>query len=98
MFARVTVIQASPDLVDEGIRQVKEEILPGFQALPGFKGGYFLVNRRRGKVMGVILWETEEAMLASGAEADRLRERGVMTAAAIDPPMVELFEVAATAS
>ena len=53
MFARVTVIQASPDLVDEGIRQVREEILPGFQELPGFKAGYFLVNRRRGKVNGL---------------------------------------------
>ena len=44
--------------------------------MDGFSHGYFLVDRTSGKGMSITVWESEEAMVASQANADRLRKQG----------------------
>jgi heme-degrading monooxygenase HmoA len=94
MFARVTTLQGSPDKVDEGIRHVREETLPAAKGLRGFKGMYMLLDRKTGNSLGITLWETEAELQASTEAANRLRAQVTQTAAATQPPKVDIYEVA----
>jgi heme-degrading monooxygenase HmoA len=73
MFARVTLTQGPPDRVDDGIRDLRERILPAAKQMEGYQGILVLVDRSTGQAMGITLWETEEARRASEEAADRLR-------------------------
>lgn len=95
MFARVTTIEGSPERIDESIRLFKETVVPGASKIKGFKGSYFLVDRKTGKQMGVALWDTEADLNASVKAADQLRAGVSEAAAATNPPAVEIYEVAA---
>ena len=64
MFARVFSIQTAPDQLEQGIQRLQEST-PAVQALGGFRGGYFLVDRQSGNAMTITLWESEEAIHAS---------------------------------
>jgi heme-degrading monooxygenase HmoA len=92
MFARVTAIEGSPKRIDESIRLFKETVVPGASKIKGFKGSYFLVDRKSGKQMGVALWETEDDLNASAVAANRLRAPFVQTPT--QPAKVEIYEVA----
>lgn len=95
MFARVSIIQGKPEKVEDGIRHLREETIPAVKQQEGFKSIYFLVNRQSGKFMAISLWETEQALQASNAAADRVRARAAQTIDATAPPQVEMYEVAA---
>jgi heme-degrading monooxygenase HmoA len=73
MFARVTITQGPPDRVEDGIRDVRERILPAAKQMEGYQGILLLVDRSTGKAMGITLWETEEARKASEEAADSMR-------------------------
>ncbi len=73
MYARVSTIQASPDRIDEAARAYQEQAVPFVRQLSGFKGAYWLANRQTGRVLGVALWESEEAMRASEVEIEPRR-------------------------
>ncbi len=94
MWARVSHIKGSPDRVESGIRNFKEAVIPAGREMAGFKGGYLLVERESGRFMGITLWETEEALRKSVEAANRLRAQAAETAAASEPPIVEVYEVA----
>ncbi len=61
------------DKIDEGLRQVREQVLPRAKQLDGFKGLIALGDRQRGKTFRITFWESEEAMRASEEEANRVR-------------------------
>jgi hypothetical protein len=44
MFARVSTIQGKPELVAEGIRNFREQIMPAVKKMAGFKGAYLLAE------------------------------------------------------
>ncbi|MDP9478473.1 MAG: hypothetical protein M3R38_22795, partial [Actinomycetota bacterium] len=73
MYARVNTFEGPSERVDEAIRTVREQVLPQLQRQGGFKGLTGMVEPQAGKVIGVTLWESEEALSASEQEADRLR-------------------------
>lgn len=75
MFARVTRYEGSPDRIDEAARFVQEQLLPAARQMRGFKGGYWVVDRRTGRGFSMTLWESEEAMQATEAGADQLRSQ-----------------------
>jgi heme-degrading monooxygenase HmoA len=70
IFARISTLEGSPDQVDEGLRHVREQVLPLMQQQDGFKGFIALSDRQSGKVIGVSLWESEQAMRASEEAGD----------------------------
>jgi heme-degrading monooxygenase HmoA len=74
MFARVSTYQGDPGRIDEGLDNLRENIVPRAQQMDGFKGIYFLHDRESGKALSITLWESEEAMHASEEAANRLRE------------------------
>ncbi len=97
MHARVSIFEGSPDEIDEGLRQAREQVLPRARQMDGFKGLIALGDRQSGKTLGITLWESEEDMRASEEAANRLREEsaeaGGGTVAGVERYEVGLFEV-----
>jgi heme-degrading monooxygenase HmoA len=79
VFARATTLHGSADNVDVGIQQY-EEALSRFREIPGNQGAFLLIDRRAGKGIGVTLWESEQAMTDSRAQADQLRQQAAQQA------------------
>ncbi len=97
MHARVSLLEGPPELIDEGLRQAREVVLPWGRLMEGFGGMIALVDRHSGKTLGITFWESEEAMRASEEAANRLREgsaeAGGDTIAGVERYEVGLFEV-----
>jgi heme-degrading monooxygenase HmoA len=97
MHARVTTMEGTSERLDEGLREIREDVLPQLQQQDGFKGFVVFDNRQNGKLIGFSLWESEQAMRASEEVADRTRREsaGVMddTIAGVERYEVALFEV-----
>jgi heme-degrading monooxygenase HmoA len=74
MHARISTLEGSPDQIDEGLRYVRENVLPQLQQQDGFKGMAALADRQTGKTLGVTFWESEQALRASEEAANSLRE------------------------
>ena len=74
MYARISRLEGSPEQIDDGLRHVRENVLPQLQQQDGFKGMTTLADRQSGTTLGITFWESEEALRASEEAADRLRE------------------------
>jgi heme-degrading monooxygenase HmoA len=88
--ARVSVLEGPDDRLDEGV----EEVLPQLRQLDGFRGVVSLVDRERGRVKVITLWDSSDSLRASEEQANQLRQRAAEGASAqiVD---VKRFEVAA---
>jgi heme-degrading monooxygenase HmoA len=73
MHARMSTLEGSPDEMDEGLRDVRERVLPLLRQQDGFRGFIALGNRQSGELIGITFWESEQAMQASEEVADRTR-------------------------
>ena len=91
MHARATTYRGSPEQVQDAIVHYQEGI-PSIREISGNRGAFLLVDRSRGKGVGVTLWESEEAMQASRKRADELRQQAQEPSGEIDP--VDEYEVA----
>jgi hypothetical protein len=78
--------------MDEGLRQVREQVLPLLQQQDGFTGFIAIGDRQSGKLIGLSFWESGQAMQASEEVGDRTRSG---TAEAISDMIadVERYEV-----
>ena len=97
MHARMTTMEGSSERLDEGLREIREDVLPQLQQQDGFKGFVVFDNRQSGKLIGFSLWESEQAMQASEEVADRTRRQSAETMsdtiAGVERFEVALFEV-----
>jgi heme-degrading monooxygenase HmoA len=92
VHARLTTLEATPDRMDDVTREVQEHVLPQLQQLDGFKGFIALRDRVSGRLRGVALWESEEALRATDEAAARIRG-GVAEATGGTVASVENYEV-----
>ncbi len=92
MHARLTTLEAPPERMDDATRAVQEQVLPQLQQLDGFKGFIALRDRGSGRLRGVALWESEEALRATDEAAARIRG-GVAEATGATVASVENYEV-----
>jgi hypothetical protein len=96
MHARVTRYEgAAPGDIEENL-QTKKRVLPTeFGQTEGMKGTVFLVDRQKGTVVVISLWQDEEMMQVSEKEATRVREEvtGPGETATVERYEVALFEV-----
>ena len=77
--------------IDENL-QAKKGVLPTeFGQTEGMKGALFLVDRERGTVVVISLWQDENALVASEDEATRVRQE---VTGAGETASVERYEVA----
>ena len=97
MYARVTTLEGPPDKLDEAARHVQEQVLPQSKQMDGFRGFVALGDPHSGKLLGVSLWESEEAMRSSEEAADRMRGASAQATGAqirgVERYEVRVFEV-----
>ena len=75
MHATMSFFEGPPHMIDEGVRQAREVVLPQAKEIdPGFKGIIALTDRQVRKMVWITFWESEEAMVASEEAANRLPE------------------------
>jgi len=94
MHARLVTSQFQLDKLEEAGQLYRESILPEVRQLPGFKGRMVLVDRSKGKVIAITLWESEADARASGEGSAfmqaTLAKNAPFYAA---PPVIEIYEV-----
>ena len=74
MFARVHVIQSTPEQQDEGLEIVRDQLLPWLRDSSGYRGLIRLADRAGGKTLVVTLWADEDSLQASAEAGNRLTE------------------------
>jgi heme-degrading monooxygenase HmoA len=94
MHARVSMIEAPPERVDEGIDRVINEVIPSLRDIPGFDGVVSLIDRPSGRSLTITLWDSEEALRASEERATQLRSQAAGDLGSTTPPQVDRYEVA----
>jgi heme-degrading monooxygenase HmoA len=92
MHVRLTTIEGSPDRMDDAKRHTQEQTLPQLQKMEGFKGFVALGDRHSGKLIGVSLWESEEALRATDQAVSSVRS-GAAEASGGTVASVEQYEV-----
>ena len=94
MHARMSIFEGPPHMLDEGVRQAREVVLPQAKEIdPGFKGIIALTDRQVRKMVWITFWESEEAMGASEEAANRLPEEETVDVAGGMVAGVESYEV-----
>jgi heme-degrading monooxygenase HmoA len=100
MHARMSTLEGPPDRMDEGLRHVREQVLPLLRQQDGFKGFVALGDRQSGKLIGVSFWENEQAMQASEEVGNRTRSESAEamgdTVAGVERYEVSVFEAPST--
>jgi heme-degrading monooxygenase HmoA len=92
MYARTNTIMADPQTIDDGIANVRDEVMPLVMRMDGCIGLSMLADRDSGRCIVTTAWRTEEAMHASegGVRASRERAGQIMGAT----PEVAEWEIA----
>ncbi len=65
MFARLLRIKTKIERIDEAAKLFEESVIPLCKNKKGYKGAYFLTDRKTGVSILITLWESEEDMLAT---------------------------------
>ena len=73
LHARMSILEGSPDELDEGLRDVKVRVLPLLRQQDGFKGFIALGDSQGGELIGITFWESEQAMRAGEEVGERTR-------------------------
>ena len=95
MFARVTVVQGSPEKIEQGVDLFNSQVLSAAKGVDGYKAAFLLVDRMTGKGMGITLWDSEDARRRGGEAVDAARAAAIEAMGGTVPP-VEEFEVVAS--
>jgi len=82
MFARVHVLQTTPEQHDRGLELVRDQLLPWLRDASGFRGLIRLDDREAGKTLVITLWADEESLRASDEFGNRLGELAAETSGA----------------
>jgi heme-degrading monooxygenase HmoA len=94
MYARTTTIIADPTRMDDGIADVRDNVMPAVSDMDGSVGLSMLCDRDSGRCIVTTAWETEEAMAATRERVLQMRERATRQFGASDSDVHE-WEIAA---
>ena len=75
MYARSTTVHADPQRIDDGIRYVRDEVMPAVQALDDCLGLSMLCDRDSGRCIVTTSWRSEEGMRVSRDRVTAMRDR-----------------------
>jgi heme-degrading monooxygenase HmoA len=92
MYARTNTVMADPKAIDEGIANVRDEVMPLVQGMDGFIGLSMLADRDSGRCIVTTAWATEEAMHASEQGVRASREKAGQIFGGM--PEVKEYEIA----
>jgi hypothetical protein len=65
MFSRMTVLQVSPERIDEGVEIYRTSVLPEARKQDGYRGACVLVDRALGRAISITFWRAEKDALAN---------------------------------
>jgi hypothetical protein len=65
MFAQIVTFEESPEQLTEGLRHLREEVVPSVGAADGLHGAYWLVDREHGRRLTLMFWASESAQAAA---------------------------------
>ncbi|MGB2763352.1 MAG: hypothetical protein WBC20_02970 [Candidatus Aminicenantaceae bacterium] len=65
MYARLLKIQTTTNLIDKASKLFEESVIPNCKNQKGYKGAFFLADRKTGNCLPITLWESKEDMLAN---------------------------------
>lgn len=68
MFAQIYAFQFDPSQAESHVKFVEQVVAPDLRRQPGFKGMQLLIDRERGRALGVSYWASEATARAA---ADR---------------------------
>lgn len=90
MHARATTMWLPPSRLEDAVRFFREQVAPAMQPQPGLQDIWLLVDRPAGKLLALGVWETIEALEASGFLYQELRAKvGELFGG---PPIEERYE------
>jgi heme-degrading monooxygenase HmoA len=74
VFARVHVLQTTPEQSEAGLQIFREQLLPWLRETSGYRGLIRLVDKDNDRTIVISLWANEESMQASTEAGVRLAE------------------------
>ena len=95
MFARMAVYQVKKDKLDEGAKHFKEVIIPEAKNQKGYQYSYLLADKETGKVVGLILYDSEEDALNREQSEEYRKSHAPIADFLTAPPIREGYEVVA---
>jgi hypothetical protein len=97
MYARIHTLETTPEQHEEGLRIIREQLLPWTRDSTGFRGMIGLTDHASGVALVITLWADEESLRASEQAGAKL---GTLTAEvtgttrrSLDDYEVTLFEL-----
>lgn len=72
---RCTWLRADPSRLDDAIEMFRSEVLPTAEGLDGFCSASLMVDRRTGRAVSSVTWDSREAMVSSRETASQLRAK-----------------------
>jgi hypothetical protein len=99
-FVRFNSMQAAPDKLDDGLRFVRDQVVPLLKQQAGWQAVMMGVNREDGRAYVTSFWQSAQARQASDAAVrDQRRQAGELMGGiqvSVDEYEVVFIEVAAT--
>jgi len=93
MFARLLRIKTKIERIDEAAKLFEESVIPLCKNQKGYKGAYFLTDRKTGVSILITLWENEEDMLATESSHFFQEQLVKFMTFFKTPPIREAYEV-----
>ena len=78
MFARVESFEVEQSALDELVTE-QHHTVGLARTLPGNMGGYVLVGREAGSVLGITFWQSEEDRTVAESEFEASPHHGLVT-------------------
>jgi hypothetical protein len=74
VYARLHVLQTTPEQHDHGLEIVREQLLPWLRDSTGYRGLIRLADPAAGKTLVITLWADEESLRASAEAGERFSD------------------------
>ncbi len=92
MYARVTITRGTAKKADI-VRTIQERLPARIEGAEGFNGAYMLLDEKTGKGMRISLWDSEDALNASGVGPMSQFRAQIANELGLQDEGVEIYEV-----
>jgi hypothetical protein len=97
MIVTMATFHETGEQLEEGMRHVREEVVPSIRGAKGVRAAYWMVDRGNGKRLPVTIWDDADAPAAAMpgvmASIKQLREEAGRSEPQRSPDHTERFEV-----
>ena len=93
MFARVTHIETLRSKIDDAIAIYRDSVVPAAKQQKGFVSTCLLSDRKTGKIIAFVLWDTEADMMVNEASGYYHQQLDKFKDISVKPLTREHYEV-----